>query len=130
MKRIVITTANRIARLKLRLGIPTRTWSVRVKRGGLLTITPPMMQSLGLNTGDVIAWDWMPRGLVGLRVHSFSEWRLSVKSTRSFPRLWKDESLLCDYLPSFRLRQSDRKRPLGRPDKEFTTPKISLHLAK
>ena len=107
MKRMVIDTADRIARLKRRLGIQPKRWDVRIKRGGWLTITPPMLRSLGLIIGDVIKWQLTPRGLEGLRERSKSGY--IQKRIQPLRLLGKDESILCTFRPSFRRRLSGQQ---------------------
>ncbi len=58
MKRFAIDLSDRVARLKQRLGLQTKRWKIRIKIGGWITLTPPMLKSLRLSSGDVIEWNY------------------------------------------------------------------------
>jgi hypothetical protein len=63
MSRFVIDTTDCIVRLKQRLGSPSKRWTLRIKIGGWISLTPPMLKSLRLSAGDVIEWKLTPRGV-------------------------------------------------------------------
>ena len=63
MSRFFIDTGDRVIRLKQRLGGPSKRWRLRIKIGGWLSLTPPMLRSLRLSAGDVIEWNLTLRGL-------------------------------------------------------------------
>ena len=117
MKRMIMDTADRIARLKRRLGSLPKRWALRLKRGGWLSITPPMLRSFGLRIGDVIKWQLTPRGLEGVRERSQPDH--TTKRIKPRRLLGQDESIVCDFRPSFRHqqpRQITNDRPLARPN--------------
>ena len=125
MKRIVIETTDRIDRLKRRLGIPSKRWIVRIKRGGWLTITTPMMRSLRLKTGDIIAWKLTLRGLEWQRMPRTTG--LGHKRLPPHRLLAEGETLLCSDRPSFRARQSAKKRLNERQSGRITPLNIDIH---
>lgn len=63
MKRFAIDPADRLARLKQRLGLQAKRWTLRIKFGGWMTLTPPMVKLLRLSAGDVIEWTLTRRGV-------------------------------------------------------------------
>lgn len=68
MKRLLVDPTICKARLRQRLGLPAKRWSVRIKPGGWITLPVAVVRLLHLKTGDVIAWKSTPRGLEGKRI--------------------------------------------------------------
>lgn len=100
MKRSAIDPADRVARLKRRLGLQAKRWKLRIKIGGWLTLTPPMLKSLHLKSGDVIEWKLTLRGV---------EWQrkaerpgASLNRLRRTRHLGKNETVIYTCRPSYR----------------------------
>lgn len=113
MKRTFLSPSDRIARLKQRLGLPAKKWTIQIKRGGWLSLAPPVMTSLRLTTGLVIAWEFS-----GNRI----EWRVVSSQPARFakfrpkPRpLSKNESMLCTWRPAYRICPLSKVPPDSKP---------------
>lgn len=111
MSRFVIAATDRVTRLKQRLVGPSKRWTLRIKIGGWITLTPPMLKSLKLRTGDVIKWTLTPRGI---------EWQRKpakpgapLNRLRQPRRLGKDETVLYSCRPSYRRRYLGRSQSAG-----------------
>lgn len=70
MKRIVSDINARLARLRQRLGLPPKRWTVRLRVGGWITLPPALVRLLQLKSGDVMEWTVTPSGLEGRRMRS------------------------------------------------------------
>ncbi len=106
MSRFVIDTTDRIVRLKQRLGSPSKRWKLRIKIGGWISLTPPMLKSLRLMAGDTIEWKLTPRGI---------EWQHSPAKPRQLPNRLRPPSPLGQYeTVVYSFRPSCRRHPLGK----------------
>jgi len=68
MKQFSMTTTERKGRLRQRLGLPTKRWSVRIKPGGWIKMPAIVVRSLGLKVGDAIKWESTSKGLEVRRI--------------------------------------------------------------
>lgn len=109
MKQVTRQISDRVARLKMRLGIQPKRWVLSLKRGGWLTIRPPMVRSLGLQIGDVIRWQLTPRGLEG--VLERLQPGQTIERIKPSRLQGKDESIVYGFRPSAR-----RCHQSGRPE--------------
>ncbi len=113
MSRFVIDTTDRIVRLKQRLGSPSKRWTIRIRIGGWISLTPPMLKSLRLSAGDVIEWKLTPRGI---------EWqRNPAKPGQTMNRLRRpgplgiSETVVYSCRPSCRRHYSGKSQSIGLP---------------
>lgn len=62
MKRVELDNTQRRNRLRLRLGGKARTWVVRLKPGGHITLPSALLRALNWCAGDVLEFDLTPEG--------------------------------------------------------------------
>ena len=108
MSRFIIDPTDRVARLKQRLGIRAKRWKLRIKIGGWLTLTPPMLKSLRLGVGDVIEWKLAPQGIEWKRKPDKS--RVPLHRIRQPRQLGKYETAVCAWRSSYRRHNSEKGR--------------------
>ena len=125
MKRFAIDLSDRVARLKQRLGLQTKRWKIRIKIGGWITLTPPMLKSLRLSAGDVIEWTLTPRGV---------EWQrkpAKLRATRNWRRLPRRlgqyETVVFACRPSFKRHHSSETSKAGVPNSDIAARNAFFH---
>lgn len=62
-----IEKMDRIRRLKDRLGLPHKRWTVRIKPGRHIVFPCAVVSALGLVQGDLIEWEMLDNGRVSVR---------------------------------------------------------------
>ena len=77
-----IEKIDRVRRLKDRLGLPHKRWTVRVKPGRHIVFPRAVVAALGLVPGDLIEWEMLDNGQVSVQKATSIGHRL-----RASPRL-------------------------------------------
>lgn len=104
MSRLVIDTTDHVARLRQRLGGSPKRWKFRIKFGGWISLTPPMLISLHFKLGDVIEWKLTPRGVDWQR--KSDKPGAPLNRLRQPRPLGKNETVIYASRPSYRHRYS------------------------